>query len=487
MTRHCDVVVFGGCVADTIHRPEDPVLRATTMHGTSNRCTLTTSFGGVGRNVAEACARMGLDVTLVSAVGDDTVGSAILAALGNLGRCGHGRGRHGGGCGDICVDDVQRIKGEVTATYTAILDGSGELCVASAVMAILDRCLSADRLLLSSSRVAVALQTTSTWLVLEGNVPKEDLSKAVRFARQCGRVGSERGLRHTPLLLAYDPISAAKAERAVDALDLLDLIKPNMTEIVVLGKSCGVVDARVASIALRVAEEIDSPAASKKKSRVEGQEEAPVDETTNIVEEWLNAMAQASSSSRNGAGAASGCPLVTLLESAAMSNDVCKLFANTLHDIMQSMLRRFPRLVILCTLGPLGCAVGVGRKSFLLPVLAKSASRLSAPTPRALNATDELAAVFCFPPPDVPKAAIRKVTGAGDSFLSGFIAAVTRVLQAHHASATPLCDMIRVANAAAAEALTSTMTISPHLCPELVERGLSTRGSNRREAPDSKL
>ncbi|CUG90452.1 Hypothetical protein, putative, partial [Bodo saltans] len=260
MTSHCDIVVFGGCVVDSIHRPESSTLRATTMHGTSNRCTLTTSFGGVGRNVTEACARMGLDVALVSAVGDDIVGRAIVRALEELARAGIQKQHSSSSrCGEVSVADVKFLRGHVTASYTAILDGSGELCVASAVMAILDQCLLADQLLIPSSRVASALQTTATWFVLEGNVPKEELNKAATFARQCSRMSTVRGSRRLPLLIAYDPISSSKAERAVDALQWFDLMKPNLTEVIVFGKLLGVIDEASANVALRLAERKSMP------------------------------------------------------------------------------------------------------------------------------------------------------------------------------------------------------------------------------------
>lgn len=461
MSTHCDIVVFGGCVADAIHRPEDAALRATSMHGTSNRCALSTSFGGVGRNVTEACARMGMDVLLVSAVGDDIVGNAIVASLRSLGRVGVRQQSGHGGCGEVTVDDVHIIRGAVTATYTAILDGSGELCVASAVMAILDQCLLADRLLIPSARVAAALQTNATWFVLEGNIPKAELTKAALFARQCSRISTDRRQRPFPLLIAHDPISASKAERAVDALGYIDLIKPNLTEVIVLGRLCGLIDTASETVALRVAEEIDASAAAAADGNVR----------CGVVDDWLKAIGLPSSSfASTSSQRTGGSPLVHLAGSKSpLSHDVCKALAATLHRIVVKLLLRFPQLVVVCTLGPLGCAVGIGQTSFLKPMMAGSTSKqkVSKASP----------AILCFPPADVNKAAIRKVTGAGDSFLSGFIVATTRLLRARQqrapTSPTPLCDIIRAANAAAAAALTSHQTISPLLCPELVERAIS--------------
>ena len=90
---------------------------------TSNPVTGTRSFGGVARNVAENLARLGIDVALVSIVGDDKTGAALIAHLKRAG-----------------VDTAHVIvaDGLATAEYVAILDRTSALTIGAADMAILD-------------------------------------------------------------------------------------------------------------------------------------------------------------------------------------------------------------------------------------------------------------------------------------------------------------------------------------------------------------
>jgi pseudouridine kinase len=70
------VVCVGGATVDRIYRAQ-ALLRL----GTSNPVTSVRSFGGVARNVAESLGRLGTEVALVSAVGDDENGRALTAHL----------------------------------------------------------------------------------------------------------------------------------------------------------------------------------------------------------------------------------------------------------------------------------------------------------------------------------------------------------------------------------------------------------------------
>ncbi|CUG90453.1 Hypothetical protein, putative, partial [Bodo saltans] len=170
----------------------------------------------------------------------------------------------------------------------------------------------------------------------------------------------------------------------------------------------------------------------------------------------------------------------TSAAAATQTTSFAQVLAKTLESVIHKLLEKFPGLVVLCTLGRLGCVVGVGQQSFL-----RSMQNATAVSDE--GKIGSVPTVLCFPSPDVPRAAIRKVTGAGDSFLSGFIVAATRLLkqsqlqqqtqqQQQHNSAPArhnvLDAMIRSANEAAAAALTSHVTISPQLCSELVDRAI---------------
>lgn len=92
--------------------------------GTSNPATQSESFGGVARNVAENLARLGASVGLITAVGIDAAGAALLAHAAGLG---------------IDTAGVLRLDGAATGTYTAVLDHDGEMAVALADMALYER------------------------------------------------------------------------------------------------------------------------------------------------------------------------------------------------------------------------------------------------------------------------------------------------------------------------------------------------------------
>lgn len=146
------VTVFGGAVADIVSKPSPG---STLRPGTSTPGETRQSFGGVGRNVAEGVARVldarrseralsddqlrtGVDrtsVTLVSTVGADDAGKALVASCEDFGvnaaatvEMGYpGQARAGGG------DEAG------TASYVAVLGGDGDLVAAVADMRIFER------------------------------------------------------------------------------------------------------------------------------------------------------------------------------------------------------------------------------------------------------------------------------------------------------------------------------------------------------------
>lgn len=104
-------------------------LSAPPVAGTSNPASAGTSFGGVARNVAENLAGLGVQVALVTAVGDDAGGLALAAHL-------RARG--------VGVAQVERRPG-ATAQYVAVLDPAGDLVLGIAAMDVLDE-ITADRI-----------------------------------------------------------------------------------------------------------------------------------------------------------------------------------------------------------------------------------------------------------------------------------------------------------------------------------------------------
>eukprot|EP00933_Yihiella_yeosuensis_P010978 TRINITY_DN11790_c0_g1_i1.p1 TRINITY_DN11790_c0_g1~~TRINITY_DN11790_c0_g1_i1.p1 ORF type:complete len:397 (+),score=85.56 TRINITY_DN11790_c0_g1_i1:79-1269(+) len=120
--RSGTMLVCGGAVVDCIVRPFDASqcgASRTSMPGEAR-----ISLGGVGRNIAEVSSRLGCKVALISAVGNDEPGRQLLNSCRSLG---------------IGFDGVAQITSERSASYTALLDGGGELVGAVADMAIFDK------------------------------------------------------------------------------------------------------------------------------------------------------------------------------------------------------------------------------------------------------------------------------------------------------------------------------------------------------------
>jgi len=90
---------------------------------TSNPASAAETYGGVARNIAENLARLGTPCALLTAVGMDSAGDALR--------------NHAEGAG-IDMTGSLKLPGAATGTYTAVLDGAGEMVVALADMALYD-------------------------------------------------------------------------------------------------------------------------------------------------------------------------------------------------------------------------------------------------------------------------------------------------------------------------------------------------------------
>jgi pseudouridine kinase len=192
-------VVIGGANMDVKARSARPV-----VEGTSNPGHVVRSPGGVGRNVAENLARLGTVTQLVAAVGDDALGSELLAATDAAG---------------VDITKVRRVPGP-TGTYVAVLDADGELIVAVSDMA------ATEALTVSDVRAAEPDVATAGLVVLDGNLTRDCLLAGWDLAVTAG----------VPVVI--DPVSVPKAAALVDLLDgsrPLFAITPNLDELDVLG------------------------------------------------------------------------------------------------------------------------------------------------------------------------------------------------------------------------------------------------------------
>ncbi len=164
--------------------------------GSSNPVTVATSAGGVARNVAETLARLGARVRLVSRLGDDAEGERLLADLAARG---------------VDISGVARACGAPTASYTALLDPSGQLVVGLANTAIYDGMDAAF-----VAPVLPRLLRVPVWFV-DANVPEDGLARLLH-ARRDG------------VFVVADAVSVAKAPRLGALLARIDLLFSNEAE-----------------------------------------------------------------------------------------------------------------------------------------------------------------------------------------------------------------------------------------------------------------
>ena len=133
--------------------------------GTSNPAGAVESFGGVARNIAENLARLGASVSLITALGNDSSGRALLAQLDTVGVDTRGA---------LTLDDA------ASGTYTAVLDADGQMAVALADMALYDRVTPDFLALRRQQRAAASL------IVADLNLTREAVDTLQRDAAQDG-------------------------------------------------------------------------------------------------------------------------------------------------------------------------------------------------------------------------------------------------------------------------------------------------------------
>jgi len=147
--------------------------------GTSNPGEVTLSAGGVGRNIAENLAHLGIEVTLVTALGDDANGALLRRA-----------------CADAGVDLSMALgTAAPTGCYLAVLDDTGELVSAVNDMRAMEA-LTPAHLEACAARLAEA-----DMLVADCNPSEDCLAWLCRFS-------AERGVR-----LLIEPVSVPKARK----------------------------------------------------------------------------------------------------------------------------------------------------------------------------------------------------------------------------------------------------------------------------------
>ena len=190
------IVVVGGANLDVFGFSDDRFLPRD-----SNPGRIEESPGGVARNIAENLARLGIETHLITAFGSDASGRHLAEEC-----------RRDGILSEASLS-VEHVPG---SRYLAILDEDGNLAAAVSDMRAMDALTPAalaDR---------TKLFATADLIVADTNMPAESLKWLAReFSAK----------------LLLDPVSAAKASRAVGALPHVHTLKLNALEAsVILGR-----------------------------------------------------------------------------------------------------------------------------------------------------------------------------------------------------------------------------------------------------------
>jgi pseudouridine kinase len=204
------VLVIGASSLDVKGRALAPL-----VPGISNHGLIRSSMGGVGRNIAENLARLGVPTILLSAIGADSTGKRLLAHAAESG-----------------IDTRHVLIGPEgrTDSYLAILDHHGGMHVS------IDDMNSLNRITPRYVNDRRRLFRDATMVVLDANLPPKTLKTIFRLARKY----------HLPV--CADPTSQNLASRLCPYLDQLYMVTPNPTEAEALLRQ-GPINGRNAAIA----------------------------------------------------------------------------------------------------------------------------------------------------------------------------------------------------------------------------------------------
>lgn len=157
INRRSDIVCIGGLNMDRKYQ-----ISGKMMGQTSHPVTAALSVGGVARNIAENLGRLGRSVSLLTVAGMDHDYDWIRSQTESY----------------VNLKQVTQLEGQVTSSYTAILDERGELQLGLADMGICDL-MTPDWLASHNSLI----QETKM-IVADLNLPLETTTALIALARK---------------------------------------------------------------------------------------------------------------------------------------------------------------------------------------------------------------------------------------------------------------------------------------------------------------
>ncbi|NLW39318.1 MAG: kinase [Tissierellia bacterium] len=187
------ITIVGGANIDIIGRPYEKLRMKD-----SNPGKTTITLGGVGRNIGENLARLGIDTKLITVLGDDLYGRLILEKGNEIG---------------LDISESLILKNRGTSTYLAILDEKGDMNLALSSMDIL------NQMDIPFIKEKKDLIESSSLCIVDTNLPKEVLEYMVSSFK---------------VDFFLDTVSTRKAEKVKDILGYFHTIKPNRLEAEVL-------------------------------------------------------------------------------------------------------------------------------------------------------------------------------------------------------------------------------------------------------------
>lgn len=160
----------------------------------SNPGIITTSFGGVGRNIATNLCLLGVEVYFITVFSNDLYGVQIKKNCEDMG---------------MNCSLSKTVEDERTSVYLAILDDNNDMSLAMSDMSILNK--------IDFGMIEAVLNEIrcDDLLVIDTNLDKE-MIKTIATQARCKVV--------------MDPISITKAEKIKDCLGMFSILKPNIFE-----------------------------------------------------------------------------------------------------------------------------------------------------------------------------------------------------------------------------------------------------------------
>lgn len=188
------VSIIGGSNVDIVGFSNKSLL----IHD-SNPGLIKFSLGGVGRNIGENLARLGIQTKLISVIGNDIYGKKIVDEGRIIG---------------LELEDSLKLDGESTSVYMSVLDNEGDMKVAISSMDIYEKMtvdfIKSKKSIIENSKVCV----------IDTNIPKDVIEYVVN------------NFKGTKFFL--DTVSSTKALKVKDIINKFHTIKPNKIEAEIL-------------------------------------------------------------------------------------------------------------------------------------------------------------------------------------------------------------------------------------------------------------